>query len=349
MPKLFMKSYPTLWRCCITLTLALTGLNSSAKGLSSPDKPTRAYPNRPVTLVVPASASGGTDIVARLLAQALSDSLKQTFVVENHPGVNGILGLNDVAKAPADGYRLLFTYASSMVVNPSLYPWLPYDTLQDFAPIAQVGQGGAVLVARKDLPVQTLQELVDYTQTQPKTLHYCSWGQGSGGHVTMEYLKLQSGMRIAHRPYKSTNQCVQDIVDGHIDAGFVDMSSIIGLVQSGHLRALAHSSSSPLPMLKQVPSMAQAGYPLIQNYTWFGFFAPAETPKAVVQQLNTAILRILQDPTVVQRLQAANITDLPLRTPQQFANTVSADMLAWSKIVNAVQQRIQGTPTQPEK
>lgn len=337
-----MRLSPPPWRPLVALISALASTGVCADSASA------AYPSRPVTLVVPTAAAGGTDAIARLLAQALSQSIQQPFVVENRPGANGILGLHVIAKAPADGYRLLFAYASAVVINPSLYPQLPYDTLRDLAPIAQVGRGGNVLLVNKDLPVNTLQELVDYAKARPHALNYCSWGQGSGGHLTMERLQQQAGIHMAHVPYQGAHPCIQSILAGQVDAGFADVSTTAALVQSGRAKALAHSSHTRLPLLPKVPSMTEAGYPF-QQYSWYGLFAPAKTPPAIVQQLNTAVLRVLQEPAMVQRLHDLNLTDLPLLTPQQFAQTVRADMQAWGKIVQETQVQLDGAPPLPKK
>lgn len=293
------------------------------------------YPNRPVTLVVPTAAAGGTDTIARLFAEALGKALKQPFVVDNRPGANGIIGTENVAKAAPDGYRLLFTYTAAMVVNPSLYRKLPYDPLKDFAPIAQIGRGGNLLLVKKSLPVSTLQEFVNYARAHPNELNYCSWGPGSGGHLTMESLKKQAGITMTHVPYKGSSPCVQDIMGGQVDAGFADTSSTVELVKAGRVKALAHSSSGRLPSLPDVPSMTEAGYPF-RNYSWYGLFAPARTPPAIVARLNEQVQRALQDPALIQRMRELNFTDLPLSTPQQFSQTVRQDLADWGRLVKEI-------------
>lgn len=293
------------------------------------------YPSRPVTIVVPTAAAGGTDTMARLFADMLGKSLKQPFVVDNRPGANGIIGLENVAKAAPDGYRLLFTYAASMTVNPSLYGKLPYDPLAGFAPIAQVGRGGNLLLVRRTLPVNTLQEFVNYAKAHADQLNYCSWGPGSGGHLTMESLKKQAGITMTHVPYKGSSPCVQDIMGGQVDAGFADVSSTVELVKAGRVKALAHSGAGRLPSLPDVPSMTEANYPF-KNYAWYGFFASAKTPAAIVAKLNEQVQRALQDPTLIQRMRELNFTDLPLTTPEQFAQVVRQDQKDWGRLVQEI-------------
>lgn len=323
-----MHTQPHHLRRCLALAAAL----ASATCGTAHAQDTAGYPSRPVTLIVPTAAAGGTDTIARLFADALGKAMKQPFVVDNRPGANGIIGVDSVAKGPADGYRLLFTYAATMAVNPSLYRKLPYDPLRDFAPIAQIGRGGNLLLVRKDLPVNTLQEFVSYAKAHPDTLNYCSWGLGSGGHLTMESLKKQAGITMTHIPYKGSSPCVQDIMGGQVDAGFGDTSSTVELVKAGRVKALAHSSSGRLPSLPEVPSMTEAGYPF-KNYSWYGIFAPAKTPPAIVARLNEQVLRALRDPALVQRMRELNFSDLPMTTPQQFTQTLIQDLDDWSQLV----------------
>ena len=323
-----MHTQPRHLRRCLALAAAL----ASATSGTAHAQDTAGYPSRPVTLIVPTAAAGGTDIIARLFADALGKAMKQPFVVDNRPGANGIIGVDSVAKGPADGYRLLFTYTATMAVNPSLYRKLPYDPLRDFAPIAQIGRAGNLLLVRKDLPVNTLQEFVSYARVHPGTLNYCSWGLGSGGHLTMESLKKQAGITMTHIPYKGSSPCVQDIMGGQVDAGFGDTSSTVELVKAGRVKALAHSSSGRLPSLPEVPSMTEAGYPF-KNYSWYGIFAPAKTPPAIVARLNEQVLRALRDPALVQRMRELNFSDLPMTTPQQFTQTLIQDLDDWSQLV----------------
>lgn len=325
-----MKHFPH----CIALLAAALALGKTAWAQDA-----ASYPSRPVTLVVPTAAAGGTDTVARLFADKLGKSLKQPFVVDNRPGANGVIGLENVAKAPPDGYRLLFTYAATMAVNPSLYRKLPYDPVAGFAPIAQIGRGGNLLLVRPGLPVSTLQEFVAYAKARPGELNYCSWGPGSGGHLSMESLNKQAGISMTHIPYKGSSPCVQDIMGGQVDAGFADVSSTVELVKAGRVKALAHSSSGRLPALPEVPSMTQAGYPF-SNYAWYGLFAPAGTPAPIVAKLNEQVQRVLQDPALIQRMRELNFTELPLTTPQQFAQIVIQDQNDWGRLVKEIGIRL---------
>ena len=291
-----------------------------------------AYPSKPITLVVPAPPGGGSDIVARLLGERLGKALGKQVLVENRPGANGMLGTDMVARAAPDGYTLLFTYAAAQVVNPSLYKKVPYDAQKAFAPVAQIGRGGNVLLVRADLPVKTLKEFVAYVKERPGKLSYCSWGNGSGGHLTMESLIKQGGLEMTHVPYKGAAACTTDIIGGQVQVGFGDVSSNIPHIKGGKLRALAVSGPTRVPMLPDVPTMNEAGYPFT-TYAWYGVFAPAGTPPAIVKRLNTEINTMLGDPAMRQRLAELNLTDLPITTPEQFGETVRNDMAAWGKLV----------------
>ncbi len=314
---------------------SLLALALGAMAFGSHAQAPGAYPDKPVTLIVPTAAAGGTDTIARLFADALGKSLKQPFVVDNRPGANGILGTDVAARSAPDGYKLLFTYAAAMVVNPSLYKKLPYDPVKDFAPIAQIGRGGNLLLVRNDFPAKTLKEFVAYVKSHPDKVSYCSWGNGSGGHLAMESLKKQAGLVMMHVPYKGSGPCVQDLLGGQVDAAFADMSSTVEIVRSGRLRALANSGPSRIPMLPDVPTMTEAGFPFT-TYAWYGLFAPAKTSPAIVSKLNVAVNQALKDPAVVQRLRELNFTDLPQNTPEQFATTIHQDLRDWSALVKSI-------------
>ncbi|MBK6746266.1 tripartite tricarboxylate transporter substrate binding protein [Ottowia sp.] len=314
----------------ILATLALLGGAAAAQAQGAD-----GYPSKPVTLVVPTAPAGGTDTIARMFADVFSKAMKQPFIVENRPGANGILGVDYAAKGPADGSRVLFTYTASMVINPFLYKKLPYDPVKDFTPVAQVGRAGNLLLVRKDLPVGNLKEFVAYVKAHPNKLNYCSWGNGSGGHLTMESLQKQAGLTMTHVAYKGSTPCVQDLMGGQVDAAFADISTTAELVKAGRVKAVAYSGAGRLPLLPDVPTMNESGYPF-SNYTWYGFFVPAKTPPAIVNKLNAAIVAALKDPAVVKRLHDMNFTDIPLTTPDQFKATIAKDLRDWEVLVKAV-------------
>ena len=294
-----------------------------------------SYPERAITLVAPTPPGGGTDTIARYFAERLSTVLKQPVIVDNRPGANGILGTDNVAHAPKDGYRLLFTYTAAQVVNPAIMKKLPYDALKDFTPVAQIGRGGVVLLVSPKLPVKNLAGFIDHAKARPNQLNYCSWGNGSGGHLVMEKLKKQAALAITHVPYKGSAACLQDIMAGQVEAGYADAGTAVELVRSGKLRALAISTPQRVYTLPDLPTLDELGYPF-GAYTWYGVFAPAGTPQPVVDKLNGALQTILKDPATVQRMREMNFSDLPLTTPAQFADTVRQDMALWGEIARSL-------------
>jgi tripartite-type tricarboxylate transporter receptor subunit TctC len=291
-----------------------------------------AYPAKPVTLVVPTAAAGGTDVMARLFAERLAKGLGQTFVIDNKPGANGMLGTSLVARAAPDGYTLLFSYAAAHAANPSLYRNVPYDAAKDFVPIVQIGRVGNLILVRADSPVKTLKEFIDLVKSKPDQFSYCSWGIGSGGHIAMESLKKQTGMKMTHIPYKGNAPCIQDLLGGQVPFAFGDVSSNAAQVKAGKLRALAYSGPSRLPSLPDVPTMTEAGYPFTL-YAWYGIFAPAGTPPVIVAKVNVEVNKALADPAIKERLAQLNIHDAPPNTPEQFAKNVRADLAGWGAVI----------------
>ncbi|MBX3620027.1 MAG: tripartite tricarboxylate transporter substrate binding protein [Rhizobacter sp.] len=311
---------------CVLAAGALPG-----QALAQPD----AYPAHVVTLVVPTASGGGTDTIARVFAEALQRELKQTFIVENKPGANGMLGAADVAKASPDGYRLLFSYTAAMAVNPWLYRKVPYDTRKDFVPVAQIGRGGNLMLVRTTLPVKTPQELAAYAKAHPGELNYCSWGIGSGGHLAMESFKKQAGVKMTHIPYKGSAPCALDVVAGTADAAFADTSSTIELVRSGRVRAIATSGPARLPQLPDVPTMNEAGYPFT-TYSWYGVFAPAGTPAPIIEKLNATLNKLFKDPAILKKMRDLNFNELPANTPAQFAAQLDKDLQDWGALVKQI-------------
>jgi len=315
-----------------TLLAASAALTLAAALCSSSAAADEAWPTRPIRLVVASGAGSGTDIFARLFAEHLGKVLKQPLVVDNKPGATGIIGNASVAKAKPDGYTLLFTYAASVVINATLQPTMPYDALKDLTPVAQVGSGGNLLVVSPNLPVHDIKELVAYVRSQPDGLDYASWGVGSGGHLTMEALKAQSGMKLRHVPYKTVSQILTDMQGGVIRIAFVDSSSPLPMVQAGKLRPIAVSGTRRAPALPTLPTMTEQGYPFHAD-SWYGLFAPAGTPAPIVQRLNAEINQAMSSPALRERFLSYNMGTPPLKTPQQFADTVRADVRMWGDVI----------------
>lgn len=291
------------------------------------------YPTQPVTLIVPASAGGTTDAVARVLAEALTRRLKQPFVVENRPGANGLLGTALAARSRPNGYHLLFTYAATLLANPRLYSHPGYDPLRDFEPILQIGRGGNLLLVPAALPVHSLDGLMALVRKHPGQLNYCSWGYGSGGYLAMASLLRTAQLDMVHIPYKSSTACLRDLEGGQISAAFMDVSTAIGPVREGRLRALAVSADKRLPAWPEVPTLTESGHPFTA-YSWMGLLAPAGTPEAIVRRIGRNAVDAMQDPATRLRLTPLGMADLPLSAHARFKAHLVEDMAEWGKLLD---------------
>ena len=293
-----------------------------------------AWPSRPVRLVVPSGPGGPTDTFARLFAEQFARAFGAQFVIDNKPGANGIIGNDIVAKAAPDGHTLLFTYAAAVAVNHALQPKLPYDALKDLQPIAQIGAGGNLLVVTADFPARTLREFVDLVKANPDKYDYASWGVGSGGHLAMEALKMQAGIALRHVPYKTVPQIFPDLFGGVIKVAFVDTTTSLPHIRSGKIRPLVTSGSRRVPALPELPTLSEAGYRFDVD-AWYGMFAPAGTPMAIVRRLNEEVNRFLVSPEMRSRFASLNMAEPPIKSVEQFAQTVRDDVQAWSAVIRA--------------
>lgn len=297
---------------------------------------TAPWPNKPVKVIVSGAAGSGTDIAARLVTDPLSRIFGQPFVIDNRAGANGIIGTDAVAKAPADGYTLLFTYAAAQVVNQALYDKLPYDGAKDFAAIAQIGAGGNLLVVPPSMPVKDLKEFIAYVRSKPENeLSYGSWGNGSGGHLSMEAFKQQTGLKMQHIPYKSSAAVNTDLIGGQIQVAFSAMASAMPLVQAGKMKAIAVSGPYRVTALPDVKTMTEQGVKFDLT-AWYGMFAPAGTPRAIVNAINKEVLKMGSNPqTLALWIKTLGLSEIPLKTPEQFAETVRNDIRDWGAIVKS--------------
>jgi len=294
------------------------------------------WPSKPIKLIVAGAAGSGTDIAARMVAEPLSRALGQPIVIDNRPGANGIIGTDAVAKAAADGYTLLFTYAAAQVVNQSLYDKVPYDGAKDFAPIAQIGAGGNLLVVPPSMPVKDLKEFIAYVKSKPAdSLSYGSWGNGSGGHLSMEAIKQQAGLKMQHIPYKSTAAANTDLIGGQIQVAFSAMASAMPLVQAGKMKAIAVSGPYRVQALPDIKTMTEQGIKFDLT-AWYGLLAPAGTPPAIVNTINKEVIKMLTTPETVELFRKTlGLSEIPLKTPEQFAETIRSDIKDWGAIVRA--------------
>jgi len=292
----------------------------------------QTYPSRPVKLVVGFPPGGGTDILARIVAQKLSDSWGQQAIVENRPGASATIGANAVAKAPPDGYTLSMGQLTPNAIAPALMPNLPYDAVRDFVPIILVATSPNVLVVHPGLPVMSVTELVTLAKSKPGKLTYASSGLGSLQHIAAELFKAVANVDIIHVPFKGSGQAVVDLVSGQVDMNFDAIPPVIQHIKSGRLRAIAVTSAKRASGFPELPTIAETGYADYDLTTWWGLFAPAGTPADVVAKVHKDTLAALQNAEVKERF--ANLSvDAGGGTPQQFAEYVRHEIAKYDKLV----------------
>jgi tripartite-type tricarboxylate transporter receptor subunit TctC len=290
-----------------------------------------AWPSKPVKFVVPV-AGGGADILSRMFGEKLRQVLGQPFIVENKPGANGMIATEYVARSPADGHTLLFSFTAAHLVTPTLYPKVSYDPIKDFIPVAQIGSGGNLLLVPAGTPVRTVKEFIEYVRARPGQLSYGSWGNGSGGHLAMESLLKQTGLKMQHVPYKSNVASVADLLAGHIQVAFADMQSTVPHIRSGKLRVIAQNSKKRAVTMPDVPTLNEEGIKWDLD-AWFGVFAPAGTPLSIVNRLNQEINKVLASDDMSERFRQVNLHDRTPKSVQDFTETVRRDYVEWGNLV----------------
>lgn len=293
------------------------------------------WPTRPIKVIVPGPPGGAMDNLLRIVQLPLQQALKQTLVIDYKPGANSIIGMDAVAKAPADGYTILIAPSSAVAINPIILSKLPFNVERDFAPVAQFGTGGILLVASPKAGMKNLADMVAYAKANPGKLLCGSWGNGSTGHLVMEGIKKQYGLDISHVPYKTTAQEVIDLMAGMLPVGFTDISSPIPHIKAGKLVALGVSGAARAPALPSLPTLSEQGFKFDTD-GWFGIFAPAATPPAIVNRLNQEIGKILARDDVKQKFAEQNMTLPAFKTTAQFAATVKSDTGTWQQMAKGV-------------
>ena len=291
-----------------------------------------AYPTKPVTLIVPQAAGGANDTIARIFAQKLAENLGQAVVIDNRVGAGGNIGTVAAAKAPKDGYTLLLSVNSAHIINTYLYKNAGFDPLKDFEPITPVATAGYVLVADPAFPGKNVKDLIDYAKANPG-MSYASAGNGTLNHLLAEMLKAQTGIDMQHIPYKSAAASVQDVVGGRVPVSFQSVPSALAFVKAGKLKVLGVANQKRVPALPDVPTIGET-IPGYGSTPWYGLFAPAGTPKAVIARLHEASVKTLASPDVQEKLVAQGCEALTA-TPEQFVAMIRAEMPQWQKIVKA--------------
>lgn len=289
------------------------------------------YPTRAITLIVPFAAGGGADAVARIVAQRLGDKVGQPVVVENRTGAAAIIGTQAVARAKPDGYTLLLGQSGPISINPAVYKDLKYDPIKDFAPVVRLTEYPYVMVVNGASPYTTVQALVKAAKAKPGAVTFGSYGIGGANHLVAEMFAASAGIKLLHVPYRGTAPAVTDLMSGQLDLVFSDPFSALANVRAGKLRAIAVTGKNRSPVLPDVPTLAQSGFPEFDAVGWHGILAPAGTPDDIVAKLNGAIVKILADPET-KALLAAQATEAVGDTPAEFGAFIKADVAKWSAI-----------------
>jgi len=313
------------WRLIVAVLLA-TGLFSQQAALAQ-------YPTRPVHIVVPYPAGGAVDAFARVLTQQLSELWGQQVVVDNRPGASTMIGADQVAKSPPDGYTLLLTAELTLVIVPHLYEKIPYDPLRDFAPVVALVSATQALVANPSLPVKTVKDLVALAKAKPGQLTYGSFGNGSTGHLNMEVLQAMTGARFNHIPYNGAGPAMNDVIGGHIDFMLAALSIVKGNVQAGKLRMIGVGSNHRSSEFPDVPTISESGAPGFEAKSWFGLVAPAGTPPDVIRKINQDVTKVISDRAFAEKYLAAQGLGSITGTPEQFAAFIRAETVRWGKVV----------------
>ncbi|HUP93787.1 MAG TPA: tripartite tricarboxylate transporter substrate binding protein [Burkholderiales bacterium] len=292
-----------------------------------------AYPERPIRVVVPFPPGGGADVTMRILSDSLKSHLGQSLVIDNRGGASTIIGTDLVAKARPDGYTILLA-TTTFAINPSLHATLPYDPLKDLAPITLVAFTPYILVVHPSLPVKTVKDLIALAKERPGQLTYASVGNGSATHLATEMLVARTGIKVVHVPYKGSSPALSDLIGGHVSMYLGSMPASVPQARSGKLRALAVTGPRRAPAAPEVPTIAESGFPGYEFASWYGLFAPAGTPPAIIDQLRGAVRKVLEHPDMRNRMLAEG-NEAVGNAPGEFAAIIRADIAKYAKIVKA--------------
>lgn len=293
-----------------------------------------AYPVKPIRIIVPFPPGGSVDPVARMIGAKLTETFGQPVVVDNRPGANGAIGTEVLAKSPPDGYTLVLLGGGTHVINALLVRNLPYDSVKDFAPIATVQRSDYVLVVHPSLPVADLKQLIALAKARPAQLSYASAGNGNMNHLAAELFNMLTGVRTLHIPYKGGGQALTDVMSGQVHMHFAVVVSALPHLRSGRLKPLAIGGDKRSPVLPDVPTFTEAGLPGFRLQPWQGFFAPARTPKPIIDRLATEISRIVMLPEISERIVGWGSQPV-ISTPEQFAALMASDFVKFAEVIKA--------------
>jgi tripartite-type tricarboxylate transporter receptor subunit TctC len=311
-----------LWRIAAATACALLTTLAAAQD----------YPTKPIRLIVPFAPGGGSDVLARIVGQKLSESLKQPVVVDNKPGAGGNLGTDAVAKAAPDGYTIVLGVVGPISINVSLFDNLPYDPVKDLAPITQAVSVTNLLVVNPALGVNSVAELIALARSKPNSISYASGGTGTAGHLAAELFKSMAGVQMTHVPYRGSGPAINDLIGGQVQVFFDNMPSALPHARSGRLKALGVTTAKRSSAAPDVPTIAESGLPGFEANNWYGFLTTAGTPKPIIDKLHHEIVRILNMPDVKEKL-AAQGAEVIGNTPEEFAQVIRDEIPKWRKVV----------------
>jgi len=292
------------------------------------------YPSRIVKLIVPQTPGGATDVFARKIGQLLSEKWSQPVVIENRAGAGGVVGTDVVAKSTPDGYTLLVTYAGSQAINPSLYQKIPFDSVKDFQTVATLASTPFVLIVHSKLPARDLAEYVALARARPDALTYASSGNGSVNHLLGEMLKTEAGIKMLHVPYRGVAPAITDVIGGQVDSAFSSVPSVLQMVQTDKVRALAISSAQRIAAAPEIPTIAESGFPGFDVNPWWGILAPAGIDVTIVRKINEDVANILRTKEMIDFLAAQGAEPL-ITSPEAFLKILEADVVKWAKVVKS--------------
>ena len=297
----------------------------------------QSYPNKPIRFISPFPPGGGTTIVARLIGQKLTESWGQQVLVDNRPGGNTIIGSEALVRSAPDGYTIMIQ-ASTHATNPNLLA-LPYDSIKDFAPVATVSSNEYMLVVNPSIPANNLQEFIALAKSKPGQLNFASTGTGSPQHLAGELFNIMTGVKMQHIPYKGSGQILPDLIGNQVQLAFMNPLNAVPHVKAGQLKAIAISGDARVPALPQVPTFTEAGLTGFDVRNWYGVFAPAATPKQIIDKLANEIARIMALPDIRDKL-ASQGAEPFVTTPEQFAALIKADIAKFGKIIKTANIRL---------
>lgn len=326
--KLFLK---TAWIATLAASSA-TGAAQSAADAS--------YPTRPIRMIAPSSAGGPVDVIARVVAQGLSEALGQQVVVDNRAGAAGIIGAELVAHGSPDGYTLMYGFSGPLAIAPQLAAKRPYDATKDFAPVSLVAQGQYVLIARPSLPAGSVKELVALAKSQPGKLNFASGGNGTGIHLAGELLKLTAAINIVHVPYKGAGPGMAALLGNEVDFMFNGLPPALPHVKSGKLKALAVAGAKRSPLLPDVPTLREGGVNF-DTAGWYGIVAPPKTPRAIINRVHAATVKVLATPAIAENLTRQGV-EVVGSTPEEFAKVIRDEWSRTEKVIRAAGLKGQG-------